>query len=111
MRAKARLRAARTATVDVAWTAKRVARVLPAAVVAAAALALAASRRASGRSRSTPRSSSKEERELVRSHDLGANSYIQKPVDVGQFQEVVRQPGLYGLVVNEPPPETRVVAE
>ena len=48
--------------------------------------------------------SSKEERDLVSGYELGANSYIQKPVDFTQFQETVQQLGLYWLVINEPPP-------
>ncbi len=48
--------------------------------------------------------SSKEERDLVNGYQLGANSYIQKPVDFDQFRETVKQLGLYWLVVNEPPP-------
>jgi two-component system, response regulator len=47
--------------------------------------------------------SSKEERDLVASYDLGANSYIQKPVDFEQFRETVKTVGLYWLVINEPP--------
>ena len=48
--------------------------------------------------------SSKEEKDLVNGYHLGANSYIQKPVDFDQFREIVKQLGLYWLVVNEPPP-------
>lgn len=48
--------------------------------------------------------SSKEERDLVNGYQLGANSYIQKPVDFNQFRETVKQLGLYWLVVNQPPP-------
>jgi CheY-like chemotaxis protein len=48
--------------------------------------------------------SSKEERDLTDSYQLGANSYIHKPVDFAQFTEAVRQLGLYWLVLNESPP-------
>lgn len=48
--------------------------------------------------------SSKEERDMVNGYQLGVNSYIQKPLDFDQFREIVRQLGLYWLVVNEPPP-------
>jgi two-component system, response regulator len=48
--------------------------------------------------------SSKEERDLVESYRLGVNSYIQKPVSFAEFQEVVRQLGLYWLSVNTTPP-------
>lgn len=47
--------------------------------------------------------SSQEERDVVDSYQLGANSYIVKPVDFGQFTETVRALGLYWLLVNEPP--------
>ena len=47
--------------------------------------------------------SSKEERDLVASYNLGANSYIQKPVDFDQFRETVKTVGLYWLVINQPP--------
>ena len=45
--------------------------------------------------------SSKEERDLVRSYDLGANSYIQKPVDFDQFRQTVKTVGLYWMVTNQ----------
>jgi two-component system response regulator len=48
--------------------------------------------------------SSKEEKDVVKSYDLGVNSYIQKPVDFDQFRETVRTLGLYWLLVNQAPP-------
>ena len=51
--------------------------------------------------------SSKEERDLLEGYDLGANSYIRKPVDFTAFMEAVRQLGLYWLVLNEPAPDQR----
>ena len=48
--------------------------------------------------------SSKEERDLVSSYSLGANSFIQKPVDFDQFRETVKNVGLYWLVTNQAVP-------
>ncbi len=44
--------------------------------------------------------SSREESDLVESYDLGASSYIVKPIDFDQFTEVVRQLGFYWLLLN-----------
>ena len=48
--------------------------------------------------------SSKEESDMAAGYQLGVNSYIQKPVNFGEFQEVVRQLGMYWLLVNSKPP-------
>ena len=45
-----------------------------------------------------------EERDLIDSYNLGANSYVRKPVDFAQFLEAAKQLGLYWLVLNERPP-------
>jgi CheY-like chemotaxis protein len=51
--------------------------------------------------------SSKEETDLMKSYKLGVNSYIRKPVNFDNFIEVIRQLGLYWLLLNEPPPKER----
>jgi two-component system, response regulator len=51
--------------------------------------------------------SSKQDRDLLDGYELGANSYICKPVDFIAFAEAVRQLGLYWLVLNESPPSPR----
>lgn len=48
--------------------------------------------------------SSNEEQDRMKSYDLGANSYVRKPVDFDQFLDAATQLGLYWLVLNEPPP-------
>ena len=52
--------------------------------------------------------SSNEEQDRFNGYDLGANSYVRKPVDFDQFMEAVRQLGLYWLVINERPPTRRL---
>ena len=49
--------------------------------------------------------SSQEEEDLSTAYDLGANSYIRKPVDFMQFAEVIALLGYYWLELNEPPPK------
>jgi len=48
--------------------------------------------------------SSQEQQDIIKGYDLGANSYIRKPVDFTQFAEAIKILGLYWLVLNEPPP-------
>jgi two-component system response regulator len=48
--------------------------------------------------------SSGQEQDILRSYDLGANSYVRKPVDFGQFVEAARQLGLYWLILNQRAP-------
>jgi CheY-like chemotaxis protein len=47
--------------------------------------------------------SSREERDLIKGYDFGANSYIQKPVDFNQFRETVQRIGLYWMLTNQQP--------
>lgn len=47
---------------------------------------------------------SAEQGDIAASYDHGASSYIRKPVDFGEFQEAVRQLGIYWLLLNIPPP-------
>jgi two-component system response regulator len=51
--------------------------------------------------------SSNEEQDRFNGYDLGANSYVRKPVDFNQFIDAVRQLGMYWLVFNERPPVRR----
>jgi two-component system response regulator len=48
--------------------------------------------------------SSNEEQDRMRGYGLGANSYVRKPVDFGEFIDAVRQLGMYWLLLNERPP-------
>ncbi len=67
--------------------------------------------RSDPRTRFTPvvvLTSSKEERDIVESYELGANGYMRKPVDFEQFIDAVKTLGLYWLVLNERPPRGTV---
>ena len=48
--------------------------------------------------------SSDEEEDRLRGYEIGANSYVRKPVEFNQFADAVRQLGLYWLLLNEPAP-------
>ena len=48
--------------------------------------------------------SSQEQQDIMAGYELGANSYVRKPVDFAQFVEAVRILGLFWLLLNEPPP-------
>jgi hypothetical protein len=41
---------------------------------------------------------------MIKSYDLGANSYVRKPVEFEQFLEATKQLGIYWLALNEAPP-------
>lgn len=47
--------------------------------------------------------SSREERDIIESYNLGVNSYIVKPIDFEQFTQAVRDVGLYWLLLNQVP--------
>ena len=48
--------------------------------------------------------SSREESDVASSYDLGANSFVRKPVDFGEFIDAAKHLGIYWLIMNEPPP-------
>lgn len=51
--------------------------------------------------------SSDEEKDIVRSYELGCNSYVRKPVEFAEFSEAVNRLGLYWLLLNEPFPSAK----
>ena len=48
--------------------------------------------------------SSREERDLVRSYELGVNAFVVKPVDFSAFFEAIQDLGMFWAILNEPPP-------
>ncbi|MEY2466618.1 MAG: hypothetical protein QOD03_1139 [Verrucomicrobiota bacterium] len=51
--------------------------------------------------------SSKQPRDMIECYQLGANSYIQKPIDFGHFEQTIKDLGYYWLTVNQSlPPES-----
>lgn len=48
--------------------------------------------------------SSREEKDLVRSYNLGVNAYVVKPVDFHEFVDSLKELGLFWAVINQPPP-------
>jgi two-component system, response regulator len=50
---------------------------------------------------------SNEERDIVSGYELGANSYVRKPVVFSEFQEAAQVLGLYWLLINQAPPSAR----
>ena len=50
--------------------------------------------------------SSREEKDLIESYNLGVNAYVVKPVNFKQFVDAVKELGVFWAVINEPPPGT-----
>jgi two-component system response regulator len=51
-------------------------------------------------------SSSTQDKDILRTYDLGVNSYVSKPVHFEAFAQVVTQMGLYWMLINKPPIES-----
>lgn len=47
---------------------------------------------------------SREERDLLRSYELGVNAFVVKPVDFNAFFEAIQDLGMFWAILNEPPP-------
>ena len=52
--------------------------------------------------------SSREERDLVKSYEQGVNAYVVKPVDFKEFVEAVKHLGVFWALINEKPPEVKI---
>lgn len=66
--------------------------------------------RADSRTRRLPvvmLTSSREEEDMLTSYDLGANSYVRKPVDFARFSEAIHQLQMYWLVLNDSPTNSK----
>jgi CheY-like chemotaxis protein len=50
--------------------------------------------------------SSREERDMVTSYQLGVNAYVVKPVDFHEFVNAIKELGVFWAVINAPPPGT-----
>jgi DNA-binding response OmpR family regulator len=48
--------------------------------------------------------SSREERDMVASYNLGVNAYVVKPVDFHGFVNAIKELGIFWAIINEPPP-------
>ena len=48
--------------------------------------------------------SSHEEKDVVRSYELGVNAYVVKPVDFHEFVNAIKELGIFWAIINEPPP-------
>ena len=48
--------------------------------------------------------SSHEEKDMIRSYQLGVNAYVVKPVDFHEFVNAIKELGVFWAVINEPPP-------
>lgn len=70
--------------------------------------------RQDARLRSTPivmLTSSREEKDLIRSYELGVNAFVVKPVDFREFFEAIQGLGMFWGITNEPPPHLPVGSE
>ena len=48
--------------------------------------------------------SSREEKDMIRSYQLGVNAYVVKPVDFHEFVNAIKELGVFWALINEPPP-------